>query len=136
MALAFAFGSVTNDREWVVGSISYNTGIGPQAGGFSTINEASAPRVKAAAKLLFFQGYFRVQRGCFSARAAAPARRKRRIRPPVPRSRPGTSAAPRGSGRRAGRPECRDRSRAGPAVAAVPAVQPATAPVPAAARAV
>src|SRR6267142_3144465 len=33
--------------------VGYNIGIGPQAGGFSTINEASAPGVKAAAKLLF-----------------------------------------------------------------------------------
>src|SRR5258705_2678994 len=32
---------------------SYNSGIGPQAGEFSTINEASHPGVKAAAKLLF-----------------------------------------------------------------------------------
>src|SRR5215211_3249846 len=49
MASAFAFSPVAIDR----GTNNHNNGIGPQAGGFSTINAASAPGVKTTAKLLF-----------------------------------------------------------------------------------
>src|SRR3981189_2313867 len=49
MVLAFAFSPVAKDP----GRLRYSIGIRPQAGGFSTINEASAPAVKATAKLLF-----------------------------------------------------------------------------------
>jgi hypothetical protein len=51
MALAFAFGSAAMVR----GAVGYNSGIRPQAGGFSTIDRASGPAVKAAAKLLFLK---------------------------------------------------------------------------------
>jgi hypothetical protein len=51
MVLAFASGSAEIVRD----GVSYNSGIGPQAGGFSTINWAMAASVKLAAKLLFLK---------------------------------------------------------------------------------
>src|SRR5258706_3424097 len=104
MVLAFAFSPVAIDRE----ANNYDSGIGPQAGGFSTINGASPLGVKTTAKLLFSKVTFaaatafssevdtgsRQESAYPSDRAAARARRKRRIRPPPPRSMPGTRPAP------------------------------------------
>jgi hypothetical protein len=42
-------------RQWFANASGYNSGIGPHAGGFSTINRALPPAVKQVAKLLFLK---------------------------------------------------------------------------------